>query len=110
MCDYIRTENIKSVIEHLVTKHLCQQSSSVDASDNTMKRIPSLEDFATPYVDTLTLLRKKYEENVGIDNSGSSAAENSDIAFNGGDQRMIQNEKAREDQVRRQLEWWWLIL
>merc|ERR1719223_1182324 len=48
MCDFVRTENIKSVIEHIVTKHLQQQPpSSTEVSDSTMKRPPSLEDVAT---------------------------------------------------------------
>ena len=53
MCDYINTENITSLLEYIVTKHL-----SATASHET---IPSLEDVSSPYVSTLTVLRKAYE-------------------------------------------------
>jgi protein phosphatase-4 regulatory subunit 3 len=53
MCDYITTEGIKSLLEYIVTKHL-----SVVPEHET---IPSLEDVSSPYVSTLTVLRKAYE-------------------------------------------------
>jgi hypothetical protein len=100
MCDYIRNENIKSIIEHIVTKHLCQKPSSTDMSDATMKITPSLEDVATPYVDTLTLLRRKYEENVNATKVGKGESSGSN-AFDNDSQRIMQSAKAREDQVRK---------
>ena len=101
MCDFIRTENIKTVIEHIVTKHLHQQPpSSSEVNDVAIKRTPSLEDFATPYVDTLTLLRHKYEENSSVTKSSSNESPISGDPFSNDNQRLIQNEKAREDQVR----------
>lgn len=98
MCDFIRTDNIKSVIEHVVTKHLQQSTSSANPSDAFIKRNPSLEDVATPYVDTLTLLRQKHEENTNVSMNKFGSNEFSD-AFNGDDQRLMQNERAKEDQV-----------
>jgi protein phosphatase-4 regulatory subunit 3 len=53
MCDYITMEGIKSLLEYIVTKHL----SAVPGH----KTIPSLEDVSSPYVSTLTVLRKAYE-------------------------------------------------
>ncbi len=102
MCDFIRTENIKLVIEHIVTKHLSQQpASSPKAEDTSMKRTPSLEDVATPYVDTLTLLRHKYEANktLSVIKIGSNENSNGNV-FDNDESRLMQNEKAREDQVR----------
>ena len=55
MCDYIHNENIKSLIEYIVTEHL-----SPDQPENTM---PRLEDVSSPYVTTLTVLREAYEAN-----------------------------------------------
>ena len=100
MCEFIRTENIKTVIEHIVTKYLHQQPPSSEVNDVAIKRTPSLEDVATPYVDTLTLLRHKYEENVSITKAGSNESSTSGDPFSNNSQRLIQNEKAREDQVR----------
>ena len=97
MCDYIRTENIKTLVEHVVTKHLSRQKTSTNNEANT-KITPSVEDVATPYVDTLTLLRRKYEENmseVKADSTDSPGRKEND----NGDGRIMQNEKAREDQV-----------
>ena len=56
MCDYIHTENIKSLLEYVVTKHL-----SATPSHET---VPSLEDVSSPYVSTLTVLRKAYESHL----------------------------------------------
>lgn len=97
MCDYIRTENIKSLVEHVVTKHLSRQATSTN-NEAITKITPSLEDVATPYVDTLTLLRRKYEENMSeikADSTDSPGIKE----YGHGDGRIMQNEKAREDQV-----------
>ena len=57
MCDYIHSENIKSLLEYIVTKFL--------ANDQTDRRNETnLEDVSSPYVSTLTTLRKAYEENI----------------------------------------------
>lgn len=56
MCDYIHSENIKSLLEYIVTKHL----SIKDPCNNAL----SLEDVSSPYVSTLTTLRKAYEANL----------------------------------------------
>ena len=64
MCDFIHRHNIKSLIEYIVTKHLVTGRGLEEES---------LEDVATPYVSTLTTLRKAYEDNI---NSLSSANDN----------------------------------
>lgn len=99
MCDFIRTENIKSLVEFIVTKHL-----TPSAIPNNGK---SLEDVANPHVDTFKQLRKIYEEN-----TQQKVASNMDVeappinetnvidnndALNG--TRPILNKKALEDQV-----------
>jgi hypothetical protein len=53
MCDYIHSENIVSLIEYVVTRHL-----------NADKGGRNLEDFSSPYVSTLTLLRQAYESSL----------------------------------------------
>lgn len=53
MCDFIRTENIKSLIEYIVTKHLLPSPAHGK----------SLEDIASKHVDTFKQLRQKYEDN-----------------------------------------------
>lgn len=63
ICDYINTSNIKCLIDYVVTKHFYpQETEQNNASNISHVQNPSLEDVATPYVDTLTLLRQKYEE------------------------------------------------
>lgn len=64
MCDFIQNENIKSLIEYIVTKHL-------SASD-PQTTVPSLEDVSGPYVTTLTTLRKAYEDNLNATNKSQS--------------------------------------
>jgi hypothetical protein len=102
MCDFIHAENIKSLIEHIVTKHLSATSET---------SIPSLEDVSSPYVSTLTILRKAYENNLKTadkatapdckegepaedDNSHSGYFHGSPAART----PVALNEKAREDQ------------
>lgn len=66
---------------------------STEADTSIVKLSPSLEDVATPYVDTLTLLRKKYEENVILSNNdgGNGSTDNKS-------KRIAMSEKAIEDQ------------
>lgn len=54
MCDFIQVQNIQSLIEYIMTKHL-----SAPGPDQR-----TLEEVATPYVSTLTMLRKTYEDNI----------------------------------------------
>lgn len=92
ICEFIRTENIRAMIEYIVTKHLCQDQTlrnTFDSSDT--KHPPSLEDVATPYVDTLTQLRQKYEENMKKEDSSFGFVDD-------GGRGMGMNEKAMEDQ------------
>lgn len=56
MCDFINTENIMSLMEYIVTKHL--------SATHTETPRPSLEDVSSPYVSTLTTLRETYEHNL----------------------------------------------
>ena len=55
MCDYIHNENIKSLLEYLVTKHISAEDKESDK--------PRLEELSSPYVSTLTVLREAYEAN-----------------------------------------------
>lgn len=56
ICHFVHEEKdkMKLVLEHIVTKHLL--------STKSIGGIPSLEAVASPYVSTLTNLRKAYEE------------------------------------------------
>jgi protein phosphatase-4 regulatory subunit 3 len=54
MCDFINTENIKCLLEYIGRRHLIPKNSQ------TM----SLEEVSSPYVNTITALRKAYEANV----------------------------------------------
>lgn len=56
MCDFIQNENIMSLMEYIVTKHLLVT--------HTESPGPSLEDVSSPYVSTLTTLRESYEQNL----------------------------------------------
>ncbi|GAX11704.1 hypothetical protein FisN_7Lh074 [Fistulifera solaris] len=58
MCDFIHTENIKSLIEYIVTQHLSPAESKSEE--------PTLEDVSSPYVSTFTVLRKAYESNMRL--------------------------------------------
>eukprot|EP00980_Cylindrotheca_fusiformis_P007958 scaffold1697_cov120-Cylindrotheca_fusiformis.AAC.40 len=100
MCDFIHTENIYSLIEHIVTKHLSGEES----------KNPSLEDLSSTYVNTLTVLRKAYEKtskelnmNQNNDSKEETIVEGGEGSryFNGGSlgRRVAMSEKALEDQV-----------
>ena len=105
MCDFIHTENIKSLIEYIVTKHL--SASSAEAP------VPSLEDVSSPYVSTLTVLRKAYEKNLKgalksqtLDPKDLPASESEETHSRFFHEnaavrttRVVMNEKALEDQV-----------
>lgn len=95
MCDYIHSENIKSLIEYIVTKHL---------SSNTL---------SSPYVSTLTDLKKAHQKNLKssakVQKSGSeeeSTAARSEVHSRyfhenaaARSARLMMSEKALEDQV-----------
>jgi protein phosphatase-4 regulatory subunit 3 len=103
MCDFIHAENINSLIEHIVTKHL-----SAEEAEN-----PSLEDLSSTYVSTLTVLRKAYEKNLKEVNKSQSSDSKEESTAEGGEghsryfngnslgptTRVVMNEKALEDQV-----------
>jgi len=96
MCDFITRENIKSLLEYIVTKHLHQPQikNTVESS--------SLETVAMPYVDTLTKLRRQYE---GSNHSNYALNDTKDTCSQrlGDDKGPIRtlklsNERALEDQ------------
>ena len=99
ICDFVRTENIKSLIEYIVTKHLSTPATPQDKS---------LEDIATSHVDTFKQLRKKHEENnppaaaasleAAVPPSNEVNADDSHNILNGVARPML-NSKAIEDQV-----------
>lgn len=99
MCDFIRTENIKSLIEYIVTRHLSSQ-----LTPNTMT---SLEDIANPHVDTFKQLRKKHLENslpagaslVEVEEALGNQTSLRDLHDNVNGVRPTLNEKALDDQV-----------
>jgi protein phosphatase-4 regulatory subunit 3 len=104
MCDFIHNQNIKSLIEYIVTKHLFA------ASPNSVTDRPSLEDVATPYVQTLTILRRTYEDDLRQANEQvadhEGRAQSNGVFFDNSAARTTtgRSEKALEDQVRL-LEW-----
>lgn len=104
LCDFIRNENIKSLVDHIVNKHLSVKPS-IGESDSAMR---SLDD-----VETFSLLRRKYENNMlsingrgsNDDNPTGSTNENgssmSDYILetvNGRGARIGMSQKALEDQ------------
>ena len=99
ICDFVRTENIKSLIEYIVTKHLSTPATPQDKS---------LEDIANSHVDTFKQLRKKHEENnppaaatsleAAVPPSNEVNADDSHNILNGAARPML-NPKAIEDQV-----------
>lgn len=95
MCDFIHNQNIKSLIEYIVTKHLFA------VTPNSVTERPSLEDVATPYVQTLTILRKTYEADLRQANEQAADQDaKGSGAFFDKSVRTGMSEKALEDQVR----------
>ncbi len=106
ICDFICLENIKSLIDCIVTTHFNRKNSRSSVDVNS----PSLEDIANPYVETFKQLRKSYENErskpeqqersppvLGVDPNMSGS--NNGLQLNGGEKIML-NEKALEDQAR----------
>jgi Component of IIS longevity pathway SMK-1 len=107
MCDFITSEHINSLIEYIVTKHLAVTSEA---------HVPSLEDFSTPYVSTLTALREAHEKHMEKREGGGryqvcdqkSGGDNSELGDEahsryfhnhpGVRSRVVMSEKAMEDQ------------
>jgi hypothetical protein len=90
MCDFIRTENIKSLLEYIVTKHLTKSTPPGDKS---------LEDIANPFVGTFAQLRRTHDENLGVhlDPNNEEVLGNDGATFNGRPAPVV-NKKALEDQ------------
>mmetsp|Transcript_15100 Transcript_15100/g.32563 ORF Transcript_15100/g.32563 Transcript_15100/m.32563 type:complete len:1620 (-) Transcript_15100:311-5170(-) len=68
MCNFISTENIRSLVEYIATNYLDTNSPDENSMKNgenpSRPRRLSIEDVAAPHVDTLAQLRQKYEENL----------------------------------------------
>lgn len=105
MCDFIQIQKIKSLIEYVVTKHL--GSPTIDGQ-------MSLEDVSTPYVSTMSTLRKFYEENLNSTNGNAGKVEihdGGDVSNRGNDHHRyfcassvrnalpVMSQKALDDQV-----------
>jgi len=116
MVDFIRTENIESLVDYIVRKHLSHPRPHVNAKTDLCspgKSLPSLEDVATPYVDTLSQLRKTHEENMNASKGGGKATDMLDACMENGHHpssgyfddspsgrspRVVMSQKALEDQ------------
>lgn len=105
MCDFIQTQKIKSLIEYIVTKHL---------GSPTVEGQTSLEDVSSPYVSTISTLRKFYEESFMSTNGNPIKLDmhESDETSNGGNDhnryfgasfirnsQPVMSQKALDDQV-----------
>lgn len=76
--EFINSEKINSLLDHIVTKHMMSSSSSSSTSEHA---IPSLEDVSSPYFSTFATLRKSYEANIASQQGGigGSSSNNSII-------------------------------
>lgn len=118
MCDFICLENIKSLIDHIVIKHMSKPTISANTiAVNGDKSNPSLEEIANPHVDTFKQVRKAYQDNnakseqpIGGMASGGlfMIPGGGDVTINGnhegglmmnGRGRSMLNKKGLEDQV-----------
>ena len=113
MCDFICIENTKSLIDHIVSKHLSKSATATPTStiaEDTNN--PSLEDIANPHVDTFKQLRKVYEDNNTKTDQGGGGGllvhgANDVTIMNGNHDGLLMNGRARsmfskkalEDQV-----------
>ena len=97
MCDYINNENIKCLLDYIGRRHLIPKNAQ------TM----SLEDVSSPYVNTITTLRKTYEANIeetqrlletGQSSPGGSHYFPGGIRFSSSNAPRILSGKALEDQ------------
>jgi protein phosphatase-4 regulatory subunit 3 len=101
MCDFIRSQNIKSLIEYIVTQHVLRPGSGKK----------SLEELSGPYVNTLSVLCQAYDENVKSERRFQAPENDSsidlpvesryfhDLESSKRNESNPLNEKAREDQV-----------
>lgn len=64
MCDFICIENIKSLIDYIVTTHLTSKNPGSSIGISNL----SLEEIANPHVETFKQLRKIYNENTKTEN------------------------------------------
>lgn len=109
-CDFICVENIKSLIDCIVLKHL-SKSTAASSTTTDGKNNPSLEDIANPHVDTFKQLRKAYDDNnnIKLEQGGGEGGGllhsnlnvingNHDGLLMNGQGRSILNKKGLEDQ------------
>ena len=111
MCDFICQENIKSLIDYIVSQHLSDKKSASSNADDNNKINSSLEDIANPHVTTFQQLRMAYdknhhnsEEQNGVESSLRDGDHNN---MNGSDDGVVANGRGRptlnkialEDQV-----------
>lgn len=104
MCDFICLENIKSLIDYIVTKHFTSKNPKSSIGISNL----SLEEIANPRVNTFKQLRKIYNENTKTENQGGGGLLmlDNEVSINGsrdgvainGEDNIILNEKALEDQ------------
>ncbi len=102
MCEFIRIENIKSLLEYIVTKHL-QKNQLHAGKTQWFHDHQSLEEVASPNVKTLSQLREQHEKNVRskgglVSNNvqnGTTSNLNSSMCL----PRIGMSEKVLEDQV-----------
>ena len=70
MFDFICTENIKSLIEYIVTQYLSAKKSAQGDDISFL----SAEDSANPYVETFNQLRKAFDKNIKSEEQGEGSS------------------------------------
>ena len=79
MCDFICQENIKSLIDYIVTKHLIKKTALSTVDDST--KMPSLDNIFTN-VETFNQLQKAYEENRRVEQGILGSHQDSEATSN----------------------------
>ncbi len=109
MCDFICQENIKSLIDHIVSQHLSAKKSASSSTDDNKSK-SSLEEIANPHVTTFQHLRRAYEKNHNLkdqpgnepsllDGNLNNINQSDDGLVVNGCRRPTLNKSALEDQV-----------
>lgn len=79
MCDFICQENIKSLIDYIVTKHLTKKTALSTVDDST--KMPSLDNIFIN-VETFNQLQKAYEENRRVEQGILGSHQDSEATSN----------------------------
>ena len=79
MCDFICQENIKSLIDYIVTKHLIKKTALSTVADST--KMPSLDNIFIN-VETFNQLQKAYEENRRVEQGILGSHQDSEATSN----------------------------